>query len=304
MNRSRRTFVKNAAALSAGTLLWPGSDILSPVKPAIISLQLYSVRDDMKADPGGTLRQVAAMGYANVEHANYNNRKFYGYTASDFRQLLDGLGLKMPSGHVSFQASDWDASKNDFSDRWKYTLEDAVTAGQQYVISPSMDEEVRNSYDALMQTLDIFNRCGEFCRKYGLQFGYHNHEFEFKYSFNGKKIYDLILSHTDPSLVCQQIDIGNMYIEGGMALDIIRRYPGRFVSMHVKDEIKSGKQEIDNGLDSTVLGSGILDVKGIVNRGRTQGGTSLFVVEQESYQGRAPLDCVKADLQFMKKIIR
>ncbi len=134
-----------------------------------------------------------------------------------------------------------------------------------------------------------------------MKFGYHNHDFEFKYSLNGKQVYDIILEHTDPELVIQQIDIGNMYGAGGRALDIVKKHPNRFASMHVKDEIKStGKGEMNDQYESTILGKGVLPVKEIVDVFRKSGGTTEFIIEQESYQGKTPLDCCKEDLKAMK----
>jgi len=93
-----------------------------------------------------------------------------------------------------------------------------------------------------------------------------------------------------------------MYGTGGVALDYIKKYPGRFELMHVKDEVKSaGKGDLGDGWDSTILGKGVMPVKEIVNAGRKIGGTSHFIIEQESYQGMDPVDCVKIDLQTMKK---
>jgi len=267
----------------------------------IMGIQLYSVRDDMQKDPLGTLKQLAAMGYKNVEHANYIDRKFYGYSAKDFKKVLDDLGLYMPSGHTVMSGADWNASTKDFTDVWKQTVEDAAIVGEMYVISPWLDESLRQNYDDLLAFLDVFNKSGELCKKSGLKFGYHNHDFEFKYSLNGKLIYDIILDKTDPDLVLQQIDIGNMYGAGGRALDIVQKHPGRFASMHVKDEIKApGKGEMGDNYESTVLGKGILPVKEIVDVFKEKGGTTEFIIEQESYQGISPLDCSKEDLEVMK----
>ncbi len=90
-----------------------------------------------------------------------------------------------------------------------------------------------------------------------------------------------------------------MYGSGGRALDIMKRYPGRFELMHVKDEIKSTKGEMGDGYESTILGKGIMPVKEIVEAGRKMGGTTQFIVEQESYQGKAPIDTIKEDLQVL-----
>jgi sugar phosphate isomerase/epimerase len=303
MKLSRRKFIRNSSLSMAGAIFLPESVLqgFSLKSGHMLGLQLYSVRDEMKNDPSGTLKQLANMGYRNVEHANYVDGKFYGYVPVEYKKLLDGLGLKMPSGHTVMSANDYDKSKNDFSDKWKQTVEDAATVGQKYVISPWLDESLRKNYDDLVGFLDVFNKCGELCKRSGLKFGYHNHDFEFKYSLNGKKIYDIILEKTDPKLVIQQLDIGNMYGAGGRALDVIKKHPGRFESMHVKDEIKSsGKGEMNDDYESTVLGKGILPVKKIIDLGKKIGGTTEFIIEQESYQGKTPIECAKEDLAAMK----
>ena len=132
-----------------------------------------------------------------------------------------------------------------------------------------------------------------------MKYGYHNHDFEFSQKLGDKTVYDLIMENTDPNLVIQQLDIGNLYNGGAKALDIVTKFPGRFQSMHVKDEIsaKEGKEKFE----STVLGSGIVNVKEVIDLGKKSGGTIHFIIEQESYQGKTPLACVKEDLEIMKK---
>lgn len=267
-----------------------------------MGIQLYSLRDDMEKDPVGTLKQLAEMGYEYVEHANYGNRKFYGNTATEFKKLLEGLGLKMRSGHTVLNASHWDTAKKDFTDTWKYTIEDAAIVGQQFVVSPWLDDAYRKNYDDLKKYMEVFNKSGELCKKSGMKFGYHNHDFEFSEKLNNVKVYDIILKYTDPALVAQQLDIGNMYHAGGIAADIIKQYPGRFELMHVKDEIKTtGEGEMGGKYESTILGKGIIPVKEVMDLGRSGGGTKHFIIEQESYQGIAPIECVKQDLNMMKK---
>jgi sugar phosphate isomerase/epimerase len=276
------------------------SNIFAARKPKeLVGVQLYSIRDDMKKDPLGSLKQVAAMGYKNVEHANYVDRKFYGYAPKEFKKILDDLGLKMPSGHTVMAKKHWDATSKAFTDEWKYTVEDAAVVGQQYVISPSMDKTSRGNYDDLMRFMEMFNKSGELCQKSGMKFGYHNHDFEFSEKLNGTTLYDIILQNTDPKLVMQQLDIGNMVGGGARAMEILKKYPGRFESMHVKDEIKSTTG--DSGYESTVLGKGLVNPKEIVDWGRKSGGTLHFIIEQESYQGKSPLESVKENLQVMKK---
>jgi sugar phosphate isomerase/epimerase len=302
MNESRRTFIKNSTVTVAGAALLPGYLFAQQKKIQRLGVQLYTVRDAMKASPLVTLKRLNAVGASHVEHANYIDRKFYGYTAKEFKKILNEVELLMPSGHVVMTAQDWDAAKGSFTDKWKYTIEDAAEVGQRYLISPWLDESLRTDLDGLKRFMEQFNKCGDLCIAHGLKFGYHNHNFEFNTMVGQVKLYDYILQNTEPSLVSQQLDIGNMYSTGGMALDYIKRYPGRFELMHVKDEIKSsGKGDLGDGYESTILGKGLLPVKDILKAARKTGKTSLFIVEQESYQGMDPVECVKIDLQLMQK---
>lgn len=112
-------------------------------------------------------------------------------------------------------------------------------------------------------------------------------------------VYDIILQNTDGKLVIQQLDIGNMYSGGGRALEVIKKYPGRFASLHVKDEIAVPGSE--HGYESAVLGKGIVDVKKVLEESIKTGGAIHLIVEQESYQGKTPLESVKENLQIMKQ---
>jgi sugar phosphate isomerase/epimerase len=300
MNTSRRKFLQSSAvALTAATLL--PKDLLAAPKIQKVGIQLYSVREAMKTDPSGTLKKIADMGYKNVEHANYIDRKFYGYTAAEFKKLLNDLGLQMPSGHTVMTAQHWDNAKNDFTDVWKYTVEDAATLGQKYVISPWLDESLRHDTEGLKRFMDQFNKAGELCKKSNMKFGYHNHDFEFTTMVGDLRLFDYILQNTDASLVAQQLDIGNMYGRENSAISLINKYPGRFELMHVKDEIKSADKTEGTGYESTIIGKGVLPVKDVLLAAKKKGGTEHLIIEQESYQGIDPIDCVKIDLQTMKK---
>lgn len=265
----------------------------------IIALQLYSIRDDMTKDPIGSLKQVSKMGYQYVEHANYVNRKFYGYSPREFKKVLDGLGLKMISGHTVMGKQHWDDVRKDFSDSWKQTIDDAAVLEQKYVVSPSMDETMRNNYDDFKKYMDIFNKCGELCKKRGMKFGYHNHDFEFSEKLNNEKLFDIMMKSINPELVVVQLDIGNMYNGGAVAMDVVKQYPGRFENLHVKDEILStgGNEKYE----STIIGKGIVNAREVVDLATKIGGTKVYIIEQESYQGKTPMECVKENLRIMKE---
>ena len=299
MNTSRRTFIKSGAALIAAAAVMPGEVLAAKKrKKGIIGVQLYSVRDDMRKDPLGSLRKVAAMGYEYVEHANYVDRKFYGYTPQEFRRVLDDLGLKMISGHTVMGRNHWDEARNDFSDSWKYTVDDAAVLGQRYVVSPSMDNSMRSKYDDFMHYMEIFNKCGELCKKQGMKFGYHNHDFEFSEKLNNEKLFDIMMRTMDPDKVVVQLDMGNLYNGGAVALDVVRQYPGRFENLHVKDEIAAS--EGSDKYESTIIGKGIVNAREVIDLATKIGGTEVYIIEQESYQGKTPMECIEENLKVMK----
>ena len=296
MKTTRRDFIRTSAMAMAGTALLSKAGCAVPPgnKKTTLAVQLYCVRDDMQRDPLGSLTQLADMGYTHVEHANYVDHKFYGWTAAEFKKVLDDLELKMPSGHTVLSPNHWDESANDFTSAWKKLVDDAAYMGQEYVVSPWMDPNMYSTYDNFMWFMDIFNKCGELCQQQGMRFGYHNHDFEFSVTLNGETLWDLIMNNTDADKVVMQLDTGNMYIAGAKARDVLAQYPGRYDNIHVKDMIRRE----DGGYESTILGKGLVGVREAADLAREQG-TTLFIIEQEAYQGRTPMDCMEENLAIM-----
>ena len=297
MRTSRRDFIRTSALALAGTALLSKTGCATvPGKPKVTTgVQLYCVRDDMRHDPLGSLTQLANMGYTHVEHANYVDHKFYGWTAAEFKTVLDDLGLKMPSGHTVFSPNHWDESANDFTPGWKKLVDDAAYMGQEYVVSPWMDPGTYSSYDNFMWFMDIFNKCGELCRKQGMRFGYHNHDFEFSETLNGITLWDLIMNNTDADKVVMQLDTGNMYSAGAKASEVLAQYPGRYDNIHAKDVI----EREGGGYESCLLGEGLVGVREALDLA-VESGTKLIIIEQEAYQGKTPMERMEENLAVMK----
>lgn len=302
MTNSRRDFLKTGALAFGGTLLLSGLGCTAvPGGKAtgttlVTALQLYSVRDDMRRDPLGTLTKLAEMGYTHVEHANYVNQKFYGWTAAEFKKVLDDLGMKMPSGHTVLGGNHWSTDAQDFTDDWKKLVEDAAYMGQEYVVSPWLDGSLRGTYDDLVGFMEIFNKCGELCKQYGMRFGYHNHDFEFSEKLNGQTLWDIMMNNTDADKVVMQLDTGNMYVAGALAKDLLEKYPGRYDNIHIKDMVRT---QDGQSYESTIVGAGLLPMKEIADLARDSG-TKLFVIEQEAYQGKNPMECMEQNFANMK----
>lgn len=288
MSLSRRQFLKSSA-VSLATL-----PLISRPKIKVyhIGLQLYSLRNDMKVDPIGTLKKVAAMGYKEVEHADYQDRKFYGFGVSEFKGILEDLGLKMPTSHVVFQEKDWLDTQNDVSDAWKATIEDAVAIGQEYLFSPWFAWDIKQP-EVMKQGVAAFNRCGEISRAAGLRFGFHNHTIEFETIYEGQPVYEYMLRNWDLTYVCQQMDLCNMAIANADPMDWLRRYPHQFESLHVKDRL-AGQDA------STHLGEGTLPMEEILAFAKKHTPVKYWIIEQEAYGQKTPLEAVDYDLKKFK----
>ena len=280
MNNSRRSFIKNSSVILAGAALLPQRNTESRTREEKLAIQLYCVDKEMHEDAERTLKALNEAGYNYVEHASYTARKFYSYSPADFRKLVQDCGLTLVSGHTVLKLQHWEKNNKNFTPEWHYTIEDAVTAGQQFIISPWLDRSLWNDETALKHFMDVFNLSGELCKEAGLQFGYHNHDFEFTNTFNSLCLYDVMLQNTDARLVAQQLDIGNIYGKDRSVTDLFIKYPGRFRLMHVKNIAVNDERH--HPYKSAPLNEGILDVKAIVNEARTRGGTTCFIIDQDN----------------------
>lgn len=288
---SRRSFLKAGAATLASLPFIH----MPTIKVYHIGLQLYSVRDDMQKDPVATLESVSRIGYREVEHANYADRRFYGFSAADFRKLLDSHGLSMPTSHTLFQKKHWLTNQKEVSDEWKMTLEDALVVGQKYIFSPVFDWNMDNP-DELKRGIEAYNHCGEACREAGLRFGYHNHTDDLMKKYQGQPALDYMLAEWDPVSVCMQLDLCNASLGGVDPMVWLRKHPLRFESLHMKDRHKSAPE-------STLLGEGTLNLEEIIAFANKNTLVKHWVIEQESYHGKSPLEAAQYNLNRFKALI-
>jgi sugar phosphate isomerase/epimerase len=292
----RRTFLTGVATLAGSTLLaqWPAPKM----KTYHLPLQLYSVRDEMKKDAVGTLKALAQMGYTEVEPAAYverdtfQTRKMYGYSVKELRKIMDDLGLKVPSSHVVFLKRHLSPDGRDITDEWKAVIEDALILGQEYLINPWFEWD-KTKLDESRKGFDAFNLAGRKCHEAGLRYGFHNHHQEFEQKFDGEYLYDLMLKELDLKYVCQQLDICNMSIAKVDPMRWLKMFPKHFELLHVKDRDK-------NSEESTLLGDGALNITEILAFARRHTPVKYWVIEQESYGNKTPLECVRIDLERMK----
>lgn len=275
---TRRDFLKTSAGAALGGLLagkfeaqaaWASNQSLQK-----IGVQLYSVRDLMKADFAGTLQKVATIGYKEVEFAGYYDNK-----PEEVKKLLDRLGLKAPAAHVGID--------NLRGDKLEATIATAKTIGHEYLVCPWLAPTER-SWEDYKKHAALFNKVGEACRKAGIQFAYHNHDFEFE-AQDGKLPYDLLLAETDPKLVQMELDL--FWIRKGRqdALAYFEKHPGRFPLCHVKDMSEDEKM--------ADVGAGKIDFAAIFAHSKKAGLKHYFV---EHDNPPDPLQSITASYQYLK----
>ena len=292
---NRRTFLQTSLAAAAASAI-PGS-ALAQRKLGAIGLQLYSVRDLMKADFTGTLQKIADIGFREVEFAGLFDR-----TPKDVRALLDKIGLKAPASHV-----DWATAENKLPE----TLETARILGHQFIIVPYVGEAERKQPDIWKKAADLFNKAGKESQKAGIQFAYHQHGFEFVPSaaLGGKLPYDYLLENTDPALVKMELDICWTVAAEQDPVAYFNKHPGRFPLVHVKDWLKNGKEAsayagaLGQGTKFTGqmanVGSGSIDWKRIFSQA-DKGGVKHFIVEHDN--PKSPFDDLGASYAYLRNL--
>jgi sugar phosphate isomerase/epimerase len=294
---NRRSFINTSIAATFAAAVRPAwaADATHHIEK--VGIQLYTVREAMKSDFEGTIAKVAATGYKEVEFAGY-----FDHSPKDVRAILDKNGLAAPSCHVGYDVVE---------KKWPETLDAAHTVGHSYIICPWIDEKQRVEPDGWKRAAELFNRAGEASRKAGIQFGYHNHSFEFvpADSLGGKLPYDFFLAETDPKLVTMEMDLCWINVAGKDPLAYFDKYPGRFPLVHVKDWVKDGTTSsgYQGAMGQSVkftgrladVGQGSIDWKRIFAKSGEAGIKHYFV---ENDEPKSAFDDIKISYNYLHNL--
>tara|TARA_R110000868_G_scaffold217315_1_gene467377 strand:- start:3852 stop:4688 length:837 start_codon:yes stop_codon:yes gene_type:complete len=276
---TRRNFLLQSGALAAGTMLMP-SFTMAPYKTEKnLGIQLYTFRKELDSDALGTLKKIAAIGIKKIESARSSKGNYYGFKPKEMKTVCNDLGMKLVSGHVHLD------------ENWQQTMDEAVASGQKYLIVSTMPSQGQ-TVDNYKSVAEAFNKAGEECKKMGLNFGYHNHAYEFE-SDKGEVLYDVLLANTQADLVHMELDLGWVVVAGKDPLDYFRKFPGRFPLWHLKDMDMIKKE-------STEFGKGGLDIGKMLQNKKASGVKHIFI-EQEEYAS-TPLESMKENLAYLKNL--
>ncbi len=242
-----------------------------------IALQVYSVRQAAAKDLPGVLKAIGQMGYEGVEFAGY-----YGHEAKAIRKMLDDSGLKCCGTHIGLETL--------LGDQFARTVEFNQVLGNRFLIVSWMPESRFATVEVAKKTAELFNELAEKARPHGMRVGYHAHGGDFK-KVGEQTAWELFFSNTVPEVV-MQMDIGNCLGAGADPYAILRKFPGRSATIHLKEH---------GGKRGAPLGEGEVRWKEVFEICETIGGTEWYIVEQESY-AVPPLECVKLCLQNLRKM--
>ncbi len=277
---TRRNFLQSATVAAAGgALLTLPETSFAKQKIKAPGIQLYTVRAEMAKDFEGTLKAVAALGYKEFEFAGYNNK-----SPQEVKTLLGNLGVTAPSAHFALAEFDKNINK---------TIDIAKGVGHSILICPFLMPDQRKTLDDYRKVAAILNKAGEACKKAGITFGYHNHDFEFK-EVEGKLPMDLLLAECDKNLVKIELDLGWMTYAGKDPVEYFTKHPGRFINFHVKDMNPSTKEI------TVELGRGNVDFKRIFAKSKLAGVKHYFVEQDRSTM--SPLESIKISMEYLKNL--
>ena len=293
MDLKRRALLRTGTKLAAALAIAPLACKLMPKekeemtektakKLDAFGLQLYTLRDDLPNDPKGVLKQVAGFGYKQLEGYEGPQGLWWGMSHTDFKSYLDGLGMTMISSHC------------DISKDFERKAAEAAAIGMKYLLCPYKGPQKK--LDDFKKFAEEFNQKGEICKKNGIRFAYHNHDYSFKL-LEGEFPQDVMMKNTDASLVDYEMDIYWVVTAGQDPEAWLKKYKNRFRLCHVKDRTKGA---IETGA-SCDLGKGSIDFPKLLKTAKANG-MHYYIVEQERYDGTTPLKSAEVDAAYMKNL--
>src|SRR5215471_776149 len=237
-----------------------------------IGLELYSLREECKKDLPGMLAAVSRIGYKGVEFAGYHGR-----TAKELRKMLDDNGIVACGTHTPYESV--------LEDKLKATIEFNQVIGNKFLIVPSMTAHSKKDWLAKAK---LFNDLADKVKADGMWVGYHAHEHDFK-KVDGETPWDIFASNTKPEVILQ-LDTSNCADGGADPVVVLKKYPGRTRSIHIKPH---------GGGPEAVIGEDKLNWKEIFAFCEGPGKTDWYVVEHET--SKDPLETVRRTYEALKK---
>ncbi len=298
---NRRRFMGlGTAAAASGLLALNGRRASAEPLGLPLGLQLYSVREQLGKDYLGTLKQISAIGYKEVEAAG-----FYGHSPEEVKTAMSAAGLSLVSAHYS---------ANDLGKSFDETVAFCKALGLQYIICsfPGIKDPSRlqgSSFRTQVESFTMedyrwnaerFNQWGAKVKAAGMQFGYHNHTMEFA-AKDGVIPFDEMIRLTDPALVTFEMDCGWVTVGGGDPVAYLHKYPNRISMLHIKDfKATSTPATVVAPPPAAELGQGTVNFHKIFEAAE-RGHIRHAFVEQEAFD-MPPFQALRVDADYMRSL--
>jgi sugar phosphate isomerase/epimerase len=284
---NRRSFIKNTGLLALSLPLFKNDLLALPRKLPALGVQLYMVKEDMQKDPKNTLKKLGNMGYTQVESYAGPGGIFWGWNNREFKKIAGSFGLTLISSHY-----------DDDPVGFEKQVELAAEIDMKYLICPWKGPQ--KSIDNFKRFADEFNRNGEICKKHGIHFGYHPHDYPYK-PVDGQLPIDVLLANTDKDLVDFQMDYYYAVTEGQSPEEYIKRYPHRFKLCHMRDVLKQRLPKGSKEESACDLGQGIINYQHLLSTALNDG-MKYFFVEQSRFYHETPLQSAKVNINYLKHL--
>jgi sugar phosphate isomerase/epimerase len=293
----RREFLKTTSGGALGLLAFSSLGFTAASrKTKGVGLQLYTIRDAMAKDVPGSLKKVAELGYKFVELADYSNGKFYGYTPKEFKKMVKDLGMIANSSHTQVEAA------GITLDNAKMMADAHAELGVEYCVQPWVNDEDR-TIEKYKRMIGDWNEVGRIMKDVGIQFGYHNHNFEFVSIDGVVPYYDIFMPEMDADLITMEIDLFWVSKAGQDPVEMFKKYPGRFQLFHLKDMATNEAPFYDVIKDDICeVGEGVIDFKRILEAQKIAGMKYMFVEDDNQGNGK-PFEAIGTSIQNIKSDI-
>lgn len=256
-----------------------------------IGIQLWSLRaTTLTKGLAGSLDQIKAFGFTEVEGALLTPNM----TPEQVRAAYDQRGLKLPSVHAGY---------DDLTTKLPALVQAAKVLGVKYVICPWIPHQAAFDRALMEQAAATFNRAGEAFRAAGIKFGYHPHGYEFVPNGTaGETLLDDLIRATKPENVCYEMDVFWVVHGGGNPVQLLEKYAGRWMGLHVKDIRPGAPTGAPTGsapeTDKVAVGAGAIDWKAVISAAQKAGAEYYFIEDETP----APLENIPASLAYLKAL--
>ncbi len=266
-----------------------------------VALQLYSVRNEIAEDMRGTLQKVKELGYDGVEFAG-----LFGNDPIEVKKMCEEIGLVPLAAHIPYQSM----AKDPKGAIWRYG-----SIGCKYAVVPYLAKEQRYGTESFATVIDDIKKIGAVANELGMTLLYHNHDFEFDKTEDGKYVLDYMYDEVNEALLKTELDTCWINVAGENPSEYIRKYSGRAPIVHLKDFVgqrsdnmyaliglDDGDEKKADSFEYRPLGSGLQNFSEILSAAESAGAVWVVVEQDEPSMGLTSIECARNSREYLRTL--